>query len=59
MTFADKTVYPVSSRNEKDFENLMRVYLDAVFHPMVYKNEKIFLQEGWHYESDSIIMELF
>lgn len=50
MTFPDKTIYPVSSRNEKDFYNLMDVYLDAVFHPAIYEEEKIFLQEGWHYE---------
>ena len=31
MTFPDKTIYPVSSRNEQDFLNLTEVYLDAVF----------------------------
>lgn len=50
MTFPDKTVYPVSSRNEKDFENLMSVYLDAVFYPAIYTNPNIFYQEGWHHE---------
>lgn len=50
MTFPDKTVYPVSSRNDKDFRNLIRVYLDAVFNPLCLKNENIFRQEGWHYE---------
>ncbi len=50
MTYSDKTVYPAASVNDKDFQNLMDVYLDAVFHPNIYKNEKIFLQEGWHYE---------
>lgn len=50
MTYPDKTVYPVSSRNEKDFYNLMKVYLDAVFAPAVLENEKIFRQEGWRYE---------
>ena len=52
MTFPDKTVYPVSSRNDQDFRNLMGVYLDAVFCPAIYKNKNIFLQEGWHYELD-------
>ena len=33
MTFPDKTIYPVSSRNEQDFLNLTEVYLDAVFAP--------------------------
>lgn len=50
MTYSDKTVYPVASCNEKDFQNLMDVYMDAVLHPNIYKEEKIFRQEGWHYE---------
>jgi len=50
MTYADKTVYPVASCNAKDFQNLMHVYLDAVFYPNIYKDKMIFLQEGWHYE---------
>ncbi len=48
MTYDDKTVYPVSSRNEQDFYNLMDVYLDAVYHPKLV--EHAFMQEGWHYE---------
>ncbi len=47
MTYPDKTVYPVASTNEKDFDNLMHVYLDAVFHPNIYREENIFRQEGW------------
>ena len=35
MTYADKTIYPVASCNEKDFQNLMHVYLDAGFHPKI------------------------
>lgn len=50
MTYPDKTIYPVASCNDKDFQNLMHVYLDAVFHPNIYKHQEIFLQEGWHYE---------
>lgn len=50
ITFADKTMYPVSSRNEQDYINLTRVYLDAVFAPAIYHNPNIFRQEGWHYE---------
>ena len=52
MTYPDKTVYPVASRNEKDFLNLMDVYLDAVLYPNIYKYKEIFMQEGWHYEID-------
>ncbi|MCI7796141.1 MAG: insulinase family protein [Lachnospiraceae bacterium] len=50
MTYPDKTVYPVASCNEKDFQNLMDVYMDAVFNPNIGKEKKIFMQEGWHYE---------
>lgn len=50
MTYPDRTVYPVSSRNEADFENLVRIYTDAVFHPAIYDTPEIFWQEGWHYE---------
>jgi hypothetical protein len=50
MTFPDKTMYPVSSKNEQDFINLTKVYLDAVFRPAIYHNDSIFRQEGWHYE---------
>lgn len=52
MTYSDKTVYPVASCNDRDFQNLMHVYLDAVFYPNIYKEEKIFMQEGWHYEME-------
>lgn len=53
MTYSDKTVYPVASCNDKDFQNLCHVYMDAVFYPNIYKEEKIFRQEGWHYEMES------
>ena len=53
MTYPDKTVYPVASCNDKDFQNLMDVYMDAVLHPNIYKREEIFKQEGWHYELES------
>lgn len=52
MTFPDKTVYPIASCNDADFQNLMHVYLDAVFYPNIYKTDKIFKQEGWHYEME-------
>lgn len=50
MTFSDKTMYPIASQNDKDFKNLMDVYLDAVFHPNIYKEPESFMQEGWHYD---------
>lgn len=50
MTYPDKTIYPVASCNDKDFQNLMDVYLDSVFSPNIYREQNIFRQEGWHYE---------
>lgn len=52
MTFPDKTMYPIASRNDKDFHNLMDVYLDAVFYPSMHEEREILMQEGWHYELD-------
>ena len=45
MTYPDKTVYPVASCNDKDFQNLMHFYMDAVFYPNIYEKEEIFRQE--------------
>jgi Zn-dependent M16 (insulinase) family peptidase len=48
MTYPDKTVYPASSTNEHDYFNLMSVYGDSVFHPLL--DEWIFQQEGHRLE---------
>jgi Zn-dependent M16 (insulinase) family peptidase len=58
MTFSDKTMYPVASRNNKDFRNLMDVYLDAVLYPNIHTCPEIMMQEGWHYELDNKDSEL-
>ena len=58
LTYEDRTVYPVSSRCERDFLNLVDIYMDAVFSPLMLKNPQIFMQEGWHYEyndEDSVL----
>ena len=52
FTANDRTMYPVASRNDKDFVNLMNVYLDAVFYPRLHSVPEIMMQEGWHYEID-------
>ena len=54
LTYSDKTVYPVASRNDKDFRNLMDVYMDAVFKPLILKNKEIFMQEGHHLHMEDI-----
>ena len=51
FTFPDKTCYPVASANLQDFYNLIDVYIDAVFHPII--SENIFRQEGWHLEAET------
>lgn len=52
LTYSDKTVYPIASTNDKDFNNLKDVYLDAVFNPLIYEREEIFMQEGHCMEID-------
>jgi Zn-dependent M16 (insulinase) family peptidase len=47
-TFPDKTVYPASSVNEHDYFNLMGVYGDAVFRPLI--SDWTFMQEGCRLE---------
>ncbi|HSS95175.1 MAG TPA: insulinase family protein, partial [Candidatus Dormibacteraeota bacterium] len=48
FTSADSTTYPFSTRNAKDYMNLLRVYLDATFFPQL--SEDSFKQEGIRYE---------
>ena len=48
FTYPDKTVYPVSSKNNKAFLDLVNVYMDAVLHPLVLTNKSIFMSEGHH-----------
>ena len=52
MTYNDRTIFPVASRNRKDFENLCAVYLDAVFHPNCVEDQGqwVLQQEGWRYD---------
>lgn len=58
FTGSDFTMYPVASKNDKDFRNLMSVYLDAVFYPDLCENPRILKQEGWHYEVNTDTGEL-
>lgn len=51
FTASDWTMYPFSTQNRKDFYNLMEVYLDAVFFPLL--EELSFRQEGCRLEIDS------
>ncbi|KAF6013826.1 hypothetical protein HII13_001074 [Brettanomyces bruxellensis] len=52
MTGHDYTYFPFATTNKVDFENLMDVYLDSVFHPLL--NHEDFRQEGWRLEHTDI-----
>ena len=58
MTYPDKTIYPIASCNDKDFQNLMHIYMDAVLYPNIYQYEEIFRQEGWNYNLQNAEDEL-
>lgn len=48
LTGPDFTCYPASSQVKRDFYNLLDVYIDSVFHPLLLKES--FLQEGHRLE---------
>jgi Zn-dependent M16 (insulinase) family peptidase len=50
FTFPDRTVYPAASCTPQDFFNLLDVYGDAVFFPLL--RDETFRQEGWRFELD-------
>ncbi|XP_026168972.1 presequence protease, mitochondrial isoform X1 [Mastacembelus armatus] len=51
FTASDYTMYPFSTQNSTDFQNLLSVYLDAVFFPCL--REQDFWQEGWRLENEN------
>ncbi len=57
ITYPDRTMYPVSSQVQKDFFNLVNVYCDAVFNPLL--TEITFAQEGWHFDLESPDAQVF
>ena len=52
MTYGDKTIYYFISTSEQDYRHMLSVYLDAVFHPLLTTDRRIFEKEGWHPEPD-------
>ena len=48
FTSSDWTAYPFATQNEKDFKNLLSVYLDSSFFPNLHELD--FLQEGHRLE---------
>lgn len=57
ITYTDYTAFPFSSNNSKDFDNLFKIYLDAIFAPKIVKDANVFKREGWRYnlEKDGTI----
>ncbi|MEF2279205.1 insulinase family protein [Deinococcus sp. YIM 134068] len=51
MTANDWTTYPFSTRNEKDYFNLLSVYLDATFFPLL--RYESFRQDGHRFEFET------
>lgn len=53
LTYDTFTAYPVATTNVQDYDNLMYLYMDAVFNPMVLQDKNIFLREGIRKELSS------
>ncbi len=53
MTGGETTYYPFASQVEKDFQNLLGIYLDATFAPNLHPLD--FAQEGWRLEPRSVL----
>jgi len=51
MTGSDTTWYPFATRNLKEYFNIMDVYCDVVFNPLLLRST--FEQEGWHYHLEN------
>lgn len=58
FTCLDSSVYPVCSKNEKAFQDLVRLYSDSVFSSQIRSSDLPMMQEGWHYEYNAEADEL-
>ncbi|PHV71420.1 hypothetical protein CS063_05060 [Sporanaerobium hydrogeniformans] len=52
-TYPDMTMYYGATLHERDLQHIIEVLMDLVFHPLIYKDDLFFKQEGWHYELDA------
>ena len=50
FTMQNTTVFPVCSQNEEQLMKLTDIYMDAVYHPLIAKDKKVFEREAWRYE---------
>ena len=46
MTFPERTMYYFVTTNRRDYMNMMQVYLDAVFYPLLLTDRRIFEKEA-------------
>lgn len=53
-TDTNYVTYYVSSRDKNQLKTIMDYYLSALFHPIVYKDENVFKQEGWRIELEEM-----
>lgn len=53
-TDTNYVTYYVSSRDKNQLKTIIDYYLSALFHPIVYKEENIFKQEGWRFELEEM-----
>ena len=54
ITYPHRTLFPAASTDENSLLIMADVYCDCVFHPLVYKNKGIFLQEGGFFDGERI-----
>jgi Zn-dependent M16 (insulinase) family peptidase len=52
FTSRTNTMYPVASKHEAAFQDLVRIYADCVFSPGFLRSPFPLMQEGWHYDYD-------
>lgn len=53
-TDTNYVTYYVSSRDKNQLKTIMDYYLSALFHPIVYRDENVFKQEGWRIELEEV-----
>lgn len=59
LTGSVYTSYPFSTRDPKDFDNLLSVYMDAVFFPKAIEDPRIVKREGHRFEIDPKTGKMF
>lgn len=53
MTYPSATTYPLASMSEEQLLRIADYYLDGVFNPMIYTEERLYKREAWRYSLES------